>query len=97
MKINTRVLLLIAFVASGLNATAQEVRIPQSFTKGAELKKTIVNENRLRSIDSLLQSFVGDKKVSCVTAFAAKGGNVLYKKSFGWKDVENQVPATRSE
>jgi CubicO group peptidase (beta-lactamase class C family) len=94
MKINTRVLLLIALVANGLNATAQEVRIPQSFTKGAELKKTIVNENRLRSIDSLLQSFVHDKKVSCVTAFAAKGGNILYKKSFGWKDVENQIPAT---
>jgi CubicO group peptidase (beta-lactamase class C family) len=94
MKINTLAFLLIALVAGCLNAIAQEARTPQSFTKGSDPKKATVNENKLKSIDSLLQSFVRDKKVSCVTAFAAKGGNVLYKKSFGWKDVENQVPAT---
>ena len=45
-------------------------------------------------IDSLLQSFVDQKKVSCVAAFVAKNGRVVYKKAFGWKDVGNRVPAT---
>jgi len=45
-------------------------------------------------VDSLLQSFVDTKKLNCVTAFVAKGGDVIYHKAFGWKDMETQTPTT---
>ena len=45
------------------------------------------------SIDALLQSFVNEKKVSSVVGFVAKDGQVVYHKAFGWKDVENRIPA----
>ena len=45
-------------------------------------------------MDSLLQSFVDTKKLNCVTAFVAKGGDVIYHKAFGWKDMETQTPTT---
>ncbi|HBG52756.1 MAG TPA: serine hydrolase, partial [Rikenellaceae bacterium] len=48
-------------------------------------------------VDSLLQSFVDDGKANCVTAFVAWKGNVIYHKAFGWKNVENQIPATTAD
>lgn len=44
-------------------------------------------------MDALLQSFVDDQKLNSVVGFVAKGGNVVYKKAFGWKDLENRIPA----
>jgi len=32
-----------------------------------------------------------------VTAFVAWKGNVIYHKAFGWKNVENQIPATTAD
>lgn len=45
-------------------------------------------------MDRLLQSFVDQGKVNCVAGFVAKGGDTLYRKAHGWKDVENKTPAT---
>lgn len=52
------------------------------------------NTKNIAGMDSLLQSFVDKKKVSSVVGFVAKGGKVVYKKAFGWKDMESKVPAT---
>ena len=48
----------------------------------------------IAKMDALLQSFVDDQKLSSVVGFVAKGGNVVYCRAFGWKDVEKHVPAT---
>jgi CubicO group peptidase (beta-lactamase class C family) len=45
-------------------------------------------------MDALLQSFVDEHKVNAVAGYVAKGGEPIYHKAFGWKDLENQVPAT---
>lgn len=66
---------------------------PQFFTENKDLKELGLNPDKIAGIDSLLQSFVNEKKLNCVTAFVAKGGNIVYKKAFGLKDVENQIPA----
>jgi CubicO group peptidase (beta-lactamase class C family) len=44
-------------------------------------------------MDALLQSLVEEQKLNCVVGYVAKGGNVVYEKAFGWKDLENRVPA----
>jgi CubicO group peptidase (beta-lactamase class C family) len=53
-----------------------------------------VSADEVAKIDAQLKSFVDEQKLGSVTAFVAKGGNVVYRKAFGWKDIEKKVPAT---
>lgn len=94
MNIKALFFLFMAVVFIDLNAAAQERVVPQQFTPAADLPALGVDINRVKSLDSLLQGFVDNKKLSCVAAFVAKGGNVVYKKALGYKDIENQIPAT---
>jgi CubicO group peptidase (beta-lactamase class C family) len=98
MKKRYALLALIIAVAFGCtNQSSQTASRPQSFNYDVKLKKLNVSAEKVSALDSLLQSFVDEKKVNCVTAFVAKGGNVVYKKSFGLKDIENQIPATTDD
>jgi CubicO group peptidase (beta-lactamase class C family) len=72
---------------NAVNTTSQQLN-----TKG--LEPSGVNSKNTQSIDSLLQSLVDQKKVSSVVGFIAKNGTVEYHKAFGWKDIENKVPAS---
>lgn len=72
-------------------------KLPQEFNLTPDLSLLGVDPEQVESIDSLLQSFVDENKHSCITAFIAKGGNVIYNKAFGWKDVENRIPATTED
>lgn len=92
-KIITALFLGTCFMLS-CNTASKEKTTPQSFYESANLKALGVNEEKIPAIDSLLQSFIEEKKLNCVTAFVAKGGNVVYKKAFGLKDVENRIPAS---
>jgi CubicO group peptidase (beta-lactamase class C family) len=71
--------------------------LPQQFNYKVDLTKEGTSKEKVARIDSLLQSFIDQKKLSSVVGFVAKGGNVVYKKAFGWKDVENKVPATTED
>ena len=93
-----KIFFLIAFlIASALSVECvaqKKAATPQKFNYKVELKKVGTSKQKVARIDSLLQSFVDQKKVSSVVGFVAKGGNVVYKKAFGWKDLENKVPAS---
>ena len=82
-----------AFSISLCGAQKPTITVPQKFTQGKSAGAT----RQVSAIDSVLQSFVDQKKVSSVVAFVAREGNVLYKKAFGWKDVENKVPASTED
>jgi len=86
--------LLIAVILVNINVSAQKAVTPQKFTSITNVSALGVNTTGVKSLDSLLKAFVDNKKLSCVAAFVAKGGNVVYKKAFGMKDIENQIPAT---
>ena len=81
-------------LAAGCVGQQKSSGIPERFNYQADLARAGVNSQKVRAVDSLLQSFVDQKKVANVTAFVAKGGDVIYKKSFGWKDMEKKIPAT---
>ena len=66
---------------------------PQQFNDHADPAAFGVTPDREAALDAVLQSFVDSKKVPCVTAFVAKGGNVVYEKSFGMKNLEHMIPA----
>lgn len=65
----------------------------QSFNYDVDPTTVGVTAERVASLDSLLQSFIDTKQMPCVTAFVAKGGDVVYNKSFGMKNLETQAPA----
>ncbi|MEO6733568.1 MAG: serine hydrolase domain-containing protein [Ferruginibacter sp.] len=94
MKRNYLVVLFIACILSCACVAQKKAATPQKFNYKVDLKKVGTSTEKVTRIDSLLQSFVDQKRVSSVVAFVAKGGNVVYKKAFGWKDIENKVPAT---
>lgn len=90
--------LVVVFIAGTILTSTcvaqKKAAVSQQFNSKVDLKKEGTSAEKVRGIDSLLQSFVDQKKVSSVVGFVAKDGNVVYKKAFGWKDVENKVPAT---
>lgn len=78
----------------GCGVQNRESSLPQQLNHKTDLKEAGINPRKIKGIDSLLQSFVDQKKLSGVVGFVAKGGNVVYHQAFGWKDVENSIPAT---
>lgn len=87
-------LFLIAVIVVSNTVSAQKAATPQQFQSTADLSALNIPSNKVKSLDSLLQAFIDNRKLSCVAAFVAKGGTVVYKKAFGCKDIENKVPAT---
>ena len=89
-----KIYLSIALLAAFNSTIAQQKSpAPQTLNYKADLKATGTSEDKTKRIDSLLQSFIDQKKASSIVGFVAKGGNVVYNKAFGYKDVENKVPA----
>ncbi|WP_439130084.1 serine hydrolase domain-containing protein [Polaribacter sp.] len=93
-KSNLAFILLVSIFFGCQNAKQQKPETPQSFKKEVDLNNLNINKEKIADIDALLQSYVTNKKVNCVTAFVAKGGNIIYNKSFGFKDIENDIPAS---
>lgn len=87
------ILALSVFLILSSSNSLKKNTVPQTFNENPELKALGINEKKIAEIDSLLQSFIKTEKSNCVTAFVSKGGNVIYKKAFGLKDVENNIPA----
>ncbi len=75
-------------------ATGGRAAAPQQFNHEPAAANPAADPAVIGEMDALLQSYVDHGKLSCVTGFVAKGGTVVYRKAFGWKDVENRVPAT---
>jgi CubicO group peptidase (beta-lactamase class C family) len=76
--------------AGALNTSTAQ----QKFNYNVSLKANGTSAKKIAGMDSLLQSFVDQKKLNCVAGFVVKNGNVVYKKAFGLKDIENKTPAT---
>ena len=66
---------------------------PQQFTV-ADLADAGARPEEIVRMDKLLQSFVDDQKVNCVAGFIAKDGKIIYRRAFGWKDLQSREPAT---
>lgn len=88
------ILALTLFYSCNTSNIEQNEATLQEFNKEVDLSQIEIQQNKIEDIDSLLQSYVDQKKLNCVTAFVAKGGNVIYNKAFGLKDIENNIPAT---
>ena len=67
--------------------------VPQEFVRGVDPAKLGVSQESIASLDAKLESFINDHRVPCATAFIAKGGKVVYEKSFGVKDIDTKAPA----
>jgi CubicO group peptidase (beta-lactamase class C family) len=99
MKNNYISAVLVVATMLTLECAAQKKKhtAPQQFSYKVDLKTAGTSLEKTAVLDSLLQSFVDQKKVANLAAFVAKAGDVVYKKSFGWKDMENGIPATSED
>ena len=88
-----RFILVTALLAALFTLSCNRQEIPEEFNYNVKTEKLGVSGEKITALDEILQGFVDQEKVSCVTAFIAKGGNVVYEKSFGFKDLDNKVPA----
>ena len=88
-----RFLYFIALLAAMVTVSCNRQGIPEEFNYKVKPAKLGVTDAKIAALDDVLQGFIDQEKVSCATAFIAKGGNVVYEKSFGFKDMENKVPA----
>ena len=79
---------------TGCQVAENESSAPQQLNHNVDFDEAGISAEKVKRTDSLLQSFIDQGKVSSMVGFVAKGGNVVYHKAFGWKDVENQIPAT---
>lgn len=88
-----RVIFATTLLAALVTLSCNRQGIPEEFNYKVKPEKLGVTREKISALDEILQGFVDEEKVSCATAFIAKGGNVVYEKSFGYKDLENKVPA----
>ena len=63
----------------------------KTIKSSSDLKNTNINPELTSKIDSTLQAMVDNGKISCVSAFVGKSGDIVYNKSFGYKDIENKI------
>ncbi|MEO6079952.1 MAG: serine hydrolase domain-containing protein, partial [Steroidobacteraceae bacterium] len=85
-------LLLCGLFLSGIAGTTLAAT-PQKFQRNVAPEKVGANPAEIAKMDALMQSMVDEKKLASAVGFVAKGGKVVYHKAFGWKDVENRIPA----
>lgn len=95
LKFSTAVIL--ALCCFALSSCGQKNSVPQSFNHNPDLLAHGVSEEDIATMDALLESYIDDAQVPCLTAFVAKGGDVLYHKSFGYKNLEEQIPAEKDD
>ncbi|MEO6569558.1 MAG: serine hydrolase domain-containing protein [Opitutaceae bacterium] len=85
-------LLLCGLWLSGVAGISFAATAPQ-FRRDIAPEKLVANPAEIAKMDALLKSMVDEQKLNAVVGFIAKGGNVVYHRAFGWKDIENQIPA----
>ena len=94
MKKNIFIAIVIGILLYGCQTSTY---VPQEFSRNANLEAVKTSAEKISGMDSLLQSFVVQNKASSVVGFVAKGGNIVYKNAFGYKDMENKIPATTED
>ncbi|MDR0961189.1 MAG: beta-lactamase family protein [Mediterranea sp.] len=80
------------FAASGV-APAQS----QSFNYAPNYKQLKVDASRLGRIDNLLQEYVDKGIIPHALTFVAKNGQVIHNKTFGFRNVEKQIPLQKDD
>ncbi|MBN1187092.1 MAG: serine hydrolase [Bacteroidales bacterium] len=91
-KINLLMLMVLALLYS-----CNRPGTPQQFNHSVSPEKSGVTPEKVSALDSIMQSFVDGKKVNCAVGFVAKDGKVVYNKAFGYKNIEDKIPALKDD
>ena len=65
---------------------------PQTFQYQPKFKQLKVDTARLERIDNLLQNYVDQSIIPHALTFVTKNDYVIHHKSFGWRNIESQIP-----
>lgn len=75
--------------ATGLSTTSQVNAPVLEYSHNV-----VVDAEKVAELDAFMQSLIDDKKQSSAVGFVAQDGKVLYRKAFGWKNIEEKIPAS---
>lgn len=76
-----------------LFASCNSPKEPQKFDYNVTPGEAGTTPQKIAALDSVMQSFVDNKKINCAVGFVAKDGKVVYNKAFGYKNIEEKIPA----
>jgi len=85
--------LTLAILASGCTTGSGTSNPPQDFAQTAPSTQAATAKQQVE-LDTLLQSFIDEKKAANLAAFVAQDGEILYAKAFGQKNLDNKAPAS---
>jgi CubicO group peptidase (beta-lactamase class C family) len=99
MKIRHFFLLLAGIcLITACKPVAQKEKVkPQQFELAASPESVGFSAERLARIDSLLQGYVDKGLIPQGVTFIARHGKIVHNKAFGWKDMENKIPASTDD
>lgn len=83
-----------ALLAALLTAGCTTTEPSEGFVYPSDIAQAGADPAAAEELDALMQSFVDEKKVNSVVGFVARDGKVLYRDAFGWRDMEQGVPAS---
>lgn len=52
-----------------------------------------INTEQETALDQFMQQLIDDKKLSSAVGLVAQDGKVIYNKAFGWKNIDQKIPA----
>lgn len=81
----------LAVLVGGVKTAAATA--PQEFQHNVDPRAVGADPAAVARMDAFFQSLIDDQKLSSAVGFIAKGGKVVYSRAFGWKDVEQRIPA----
>lgn len=84
--------LLLQFAVPAAAQTSARPAPRQAPTVVAEPQALGFSPDRLRRIDTLIESYVADRKIAGAVALVARDGRLVHLKSYGKQDVERDVP-----
>ncbi len=97
MKIYKTINLFVAFsigLLMACNSSQQQQNAePQEFEYDVMPEEVGTTPGKIAELDVVMQSFIDDKKINGGVGFVAKNGKVVYNKAFGYKNIEEKIPA----
>lgn len=87
-------LLLIVLVSCQNN---QKTTLPQELTAATNPAEAGFCEERLSRLDSIIERYVTESKAINCVAMVGRNGKIVYNKAYGWKDKEENIPASDTD
>ena len=79
------------------HAKQDDCAVPQQFTTKYAPESSGFDGKRLQRIDSLMAKYVREGVMPNAVSFVARNGRIVHHKAYGYRDIENNIPAKNTD